>query len=51
MRFVIFRGSRQHYGRLNDYEPELYRDNEIQEEDDDDDIPGERDGTQNVTKH
>lgn len=42
---VIFppfsRGSRQHYGRLNEYETEPYLENEIQEEDDEEDVPGE----------
>jgi len=33
------RGSRQHYGRLNEYEPEPYIDNEMQDEDDEEDVP------------
>ncbi|XP_025416448.1 prohormone-2-like [Sipha flava] len=33
------RGSRQHYGRLNEYETEPYIENELQEEDDEDDVP------------
>jgi hypothetical protein len=37
----ISRGSRQHYGRLNEYETEPYIENELQEEDDEDDVPGE----------
>lgn len=42
----ISRGSRQHYGRLNEYEPEPYIDNEMQDDDDEEDVPGE---CQNVT--
>lgn len=38
---VHFRGSRQHYGRLNEYEPEPYIDNEMQDDDDEEDVPGE----------
>lgn len=38
----VSRGSRQRYGRLNEYDPEPYLDNEIQDNDDDDDedVPG-----------
>lgn len=36
----FFRGSRQHYGRLNEYEPEPYMDSDIQEEEDEEDVPG-----------
>lgn len=40
----VSRGSRQRYGRLNEYDPEPYLDNEIQDnadDDDDEDVPGE----------
>ncbi|VVC30809.1 Hypothetical protein CINCED_3A011267 [Cinara cedri] len=33
------RGSRQHYGRLNEYETDPYMDNDLQEEDDEEDVP------------
>lgn len=36
----VFRGSRQHYGRLNEYDTAPYIDNEIQNEDDEEDVPG-----------
>lgn len=39
------RGSRQRYGRLNEYDAEPYLDNEIQDgggdDDDDENVPGE----------
>lgn len=37
----ISRGSRQHYGRLGEYETEPYIDDEIQDEDEEEDVPGE----------